>query len=215
MKPKTSFWAFLKPLSMHSFAPSAASAKASRPPPNHAAVKVCRKLTWHSTYSRKPAPRCMSRSSSNVSRPNSPSPSIAKAWFLPSPRKSPAATASCARKRIPSPLSRSHDEPALGVPHHYRRLARRLPTKAHLCPWRAASIGLAGLPWTALPYPYHLDERRTAAQLERGVFPPLTLSLGTAEVVPAHLESCVGVLPATVGRRGHRRYQVAQDRTLH
>ena len=46
MKPGISSLAYLKPLWMRSFAPSVASAKASRPLPAHPVAKVCLKWTW-------------------------------------------------------------------------------------------------------------------------------------------------------------------------
>ena len=50
-------------------------------------VKVCRKLTWLSTYLRRHVPRYISPSSSSASNCSSASRSIAKAWSRRSPRK--------------------------------------------------------------------------------------------------------------------------------
>src|ERR1022692_627465 len=133
------------------------------------AAQVCLRLTWPMTYSRKPALRCMSPNCSLASTLPLASPSIAKASSLPSPRKSPARTASCAPTRIPSPCARSPDDFTGGFPGNCRRLAWRVSSIAYLPPCRAASPGLAGVLGPALPIAHHLDQRRPASQLERGV----------------------------------------------
>src|ERR1035437_5763788 len=69
---------YLKLLSMLNSAPSAAFARAKRPP-HPAQEKVGLKLTWPMTYSRKLAPRCMSPNCSHAFSPPLASPSIAKA----------------------------------------------------------------------------------------------------------------------------------------
>src|SRR5450759_3546211 len=165
---------YLKLLSMLNSAPSAAFARAIRPP-LPAQEKVGLKLTWPTTYSRKPAPRCMSPNSSLAFSPPLASPSIAKASSLPSPRKSPARTASSAPRRIPSACDRRPDDFAGGFPGYRRRLALRLPSIAHLPACCSPSSGLEGVFGPALPNTHHLGQRRPASQLERGVFSAFAL----------------------------------------
>src|ERR1019366_8944447 len=100
---------YLKLLSMLNSAPSAAFARAKRPP-HPAQEKVGLKLIWPMTYSRKLAPRCMSPNCSRAFSPPLASPSIAKASSRPSPRKSPARTASSA--------PHTHAPPPPPPPHH-------------------------------------------------------------------------------------------------
>src|SRR5882672_7845553 len=174
-----------------------------KPPlPNHAPAKVCLRLTWLSTYSRKPAHPCMSPTSSIASRPSSASASIARAWFLLSPKKSPVVTDSYVLKRTPSPLNRRLVESAFHVPRHYCRLGCRIPSTAHLPARRSPSARFFGLPRAALFDSHHLDQWRSASQLERGVFSSLPLPVGAAGVVPADSEAGFGVLPFSAGRCG-------------
>src|ERR1700686_700923 len=163
------FSPYLKHLSMRNCAPSADFARAIRPPPRPAQEKVGLRLTWPLTYSRKPAPRCMSPNCSLASTPPLASPSIAKASSLPSLRKSPVRIASSAPRRIPSVCDPRPDDSAGGVPRYHRRLALRLPSIAHLSTCGAPSSGLAGVFGPTLSVPHHLGQRRPASQLERRV----------------------------------------------
>ena len=94
---------------------------------------------------RKPTPPCTFPNCSHAFSPPLASPSIAKASSLPSPRKSPARTASSAPGRIPSACDRRPDDFAGSFPGYRRRLALRLPSVAHLETRRAAGSGLAGV----------------------------------------------------------------------
>src|ERR1035437_6489036 len=62
------------------------------------------------TYLRRPAPHSTSPNSWIAFTPPSASPWTARAWSPPSPRKSPARTASCAPLRIPSLSARRPDD---------------------------------------------------------------------------------------------------------
>jgi len=64
--------------------------------------RSCPKLTWPMTYLKKPDPHSTSPSCWTVSTPLLASPSIAKVWSLPSPKRSPGRTVSCAPRRTPS-----------------------------------------------------------------------------------------------------------------
>src|SRR5271169_3264237 len=169
------FCPYSKPLSTLSSAPSAACARLTRLPPSLLALKVCLKLTWPMTYSKRPGPRSTSPNSSTVSTPPSASPSIAKASSLPSPRRSPAKTASCVPTRTPSPCARSHDDAAGCLLGYRRRLALGVSPNPHLPARRTPSPGWAGLLGTPLPLSHHLDQRRPAAQLERRVLSAFSL----------------------------------------
>src|SRR5580658_1907092 len=149
-----------------------------------------------------------------ASRPSSAWLSIAKAWFLHLPKRWPVPTASCARKRTHSHSARRPDESAGRVSGHRPGLAQRLSPTAHVRPRRATGARVADLSRAPLPDSDHLDQWRPEPQLERGVFPPLALPVGATAVVSAYPATCFGLLPATPGRRGHRRYPVAEDRTL-
>src|SRR5450756_850858 len=142
---------YLKLLSMLNSAPSAAFARAKRPP-HPAQEKVGLKLTWPMTYSRKLAPRCMSPNCSHAFSPPLASPSIAKASSRPSPRKSPARTASSAPRRTLSACDRRPDDLAGGFPGYRRRLALRLPSIAHLPACCSPSSGLVGGKWRKVRY---------------------------------------------------------------
>src|SRR5579863_3441479 len=215
MKPRMSFLAYLKPRWKRSCALSAASGKVSPLPPRRAAAKVCLRWTWPSTYLRRPAHPCTSPRSWNVSNPSSVPPWTARAWSPRLPRRSLAATASCARRRIHSHCARRPDEPAGRVPRRRSGLAQRLSPTAHVRAWRATSARFADLSWAPLSDSYHLDQRRPEPQLERGVFSSLALPLGAAGVVSADPATRPGVLPAASGRRGHRRYPAAEDGPRH
>ena len=91
---------------------------------------------------------------------------------------------------------------------------RAVSPTAHLSPRRAPSPGFAGLPGPALPDPHHLDQRRPAAQLERRVLSPLALLSGSHNAVRGRPPPCPGLLSRPPGRRGPRRYPLAQDRPL-
>src|SRR5450759_4797086 len=218
---------YLKLLSMLNSAPSAAFARAKRPP-HPAQEKVGLKLTWPMTYSRTLAPRCMSPNCSHAFTPLLASPSIAKASSLPSPRKSPARTASsaptrtpsaCDRRpddlarrralyrgpgRDPSPCDPSPDDLAGSFPGYRRRLAVGLPPIAHLPTCCAASPGLAGVFGTTVPVTHHLGQRGPESQLERRVFSAFSLRLAAPGVVSSHPPARPGLLPGTVGGRGRR-----------
>src|ERR1035438_8351512 len=171
---------YLKLLSMLNSAPSAAFAMANRPP-HPAQEKVGLRLTWHMTYSRKPAPRCMSPNCSPAFSPPLPSPSIAIASSLPSPRKSPARTASSAPRRIPSACDRRPDDFAGSFPGYHRRLALRLSSIAHLPACRSPSSGLAGVFGPTVSDTYHLDLRRPTSQLGRRILSSFPLCLAGPE----------------------------------
>jgi hypothetical protein len=72
-----------------------------------------------------------------------------------------------------------------------------------------------GVPGTPRPVAHYLDQGRPESQLERGIFLALALPVGAARVVSAESEAGPGLLPATAGRSGSRRYPVAQDRTMY
>src|SRR5882724_4696546 len=147
----------------------AAFARATPTLLNLPARKVCPKLIWPMTYSKRPAPRFTSPPCSIASMPPLASPSIAKASSPPSPKRSPARTVSCAPRRTPSACARRPDDHFAGRFPGYRcRLALRLPSIAHLSACRAPSSGLAGMLGPALSVAHHLDQRRPASQLERG-----------------------------------------------
>lgn len=120
-------------------------------------------------------------------------------------------TASFVQKRTPSRYGRSRDELALGVPRHRRGLARCVSPTTYLPARGAASARFAGLFGAALFDSDPLDQRRPEPQLERGIFSPFPLPVGAATVVSADPEAGFSVLPATAGRRGSRRYPVAQN----
>ena len=88
--------------------------------------------------------------------------SLTKRW--------PAKTVSCAPGRIPSGCARRPDDSPGGLLGNRRRLAGRVSPIAHLPTCGAASTGLAGVFGPPLPLPHHLDLRRPASQLGRGVF---------------------------------------------
>src|SRR5271157_2228345 len=73
---------YLKLLSMPSCGRFAVSAPRPQGLPLPGAGQVCLKLTWHTTYSRRPAPPCTFPRSWRASTPPSTSPSIARAWSL-------------------------------------------------------------------------------------------------------------------------------------
>src|ERR1019366_4415599 len=197
------FYPYSKHLSMLNSAPSAAFARAIRPP-HLAQEKVSLKLTWPMAYSKKPTPRCMSPYCSLAFTPPLASPSIAIASSLPSPRKSPARTASSAPRRIPSVCDPRPDDFAGSFPGYHRRLALRLPSIAHFPACRSPSSGLVGVFGPALPDTHHLGQRRPASQLERGVFSAFALCVATAGVVSPHPSTGAGLLPWTVGGRSRR-----------
>src|ERR1017187_10128242 len=179
------FSPYLKHLSMLNSAPSAAFARAIRPP-HLAQEKVSLKLTWPMTYSRKPAPRCMSPNCSLAFTPPLALPLIAIASSLPSPKKSPARTASSAPRRIPSVCDPRPDDFAGSFPGYHRRLALRLPSIAHLPACRSPSSWLAGVFGPTVSVPHHLGQRRPASQLERRVLSSFPLLLAAPGVVSSH-----------------------------
>src|SRR6266487_2287712 len=136
-----------------------ARAKPTRPGPP--ADQVCLRLIWPMTYLRRP----VLPSTSPICWPGLrllfPLPSIAKAWSPPSPKRSPAATASCAPPRTPSLCARRLDDFAGHLPRHCRRLAPGVPPTAHLSTRRTTGARLVGLSGTPLLVPHHLDLGRS------------------------------------------------------
>src|ERR1039458_5223603 len=197
---KDSILTIFEPLLTLSCAPCAASARVT-PRRLGLFAKVCLKLIWPMTYLKRPALRSTSPSSWTVSTPPLASPSIAKASSLPSPRRSPARTVSCAPRRIPSPCVRRPDDTTGDFLGNRRRLAGRVSPVAHLPTCRPASPGLPGVLGPPLPHPHHLDLRRPASQLERRVFSAFPLRLAAPGVVSTHSPTRPGVLPGTVGGR--------------
>src|SRR6266571_6344962 len=173
------FYPYLKLLSMPNCAPFAVSARQTPAPPSPPAKQVCLRLIWPMTYSRRPALPSMSPISWPGLRLPFRWPSIAKAWSPPSPKKSPAATASCVPPRTPSACARRPDDSAGHFPRHCRRLAPGVPPTAHLSTRRTPGARLIGLPGTPLLVPHHLDLGRSASQLERGILSPLALPVAT------------------------------------
>src|ERR1700674_4471212 len=109
------------------------------------------------TYLRRPALPFTSPICWLVSSPPFPLPSIAKAWSPPSPKRSPAATASCALPRTPSACARRLDDSAGHLPRHCRRLAPGVSPTALLSTRRTTGARLVGLSGTPLLVPHHLD----------------------------------------------------------
>src|ERR1019366_1279626 len=143
------------------------------------------------------------------------SPSIAKAWSLPSPRKLPAATASCALARIHSVYVRRPDDSLRRMVGDRGRLGSQFPPAAHLPSRHAPSPGRLGLRGPALSVAHHLDPGPPAAQLVERVLSPLALSLGTADLVRRRVAAHFALLSWPPGRRGGRRHPPAQDRPRH
>ena len=119
----------------------------SRSPAPRRRAQVCPKLTWLSTYSKRPAPPCTSPNSWPASTPPSTSPSIAKAWSLRSPRKSPAAIVSCAPARTLSAYVRRSDDSLRRLVGDRGGLGAQFPPAAHPAARRAPSPGLAWSAW--------------------------------------------------------------------
>src|ERR1700720_2281891 len=165
MISRTRFSTYLRLLSTPNCVPFAASARVILRRLGPLAIKVCLRLTWLLTYLKRPDPRSTSPYSWIASTPPLASPSIAKASSLPSPRRSPATTASCAPRRIPSGCVRRPDDSTGGLPGDRRRLAGGVSPIAHLPTCGAASSGLAGVFGPALPVSHHLDQRRPPSQL--------------------------------------------------
>src|SRR5260370_36140630 len=126
-------------------------------------MKVCLKLTLTMTYLRRPALPSTSPICWLVSKPPFPLPLIAKAWFPPSPKRSPAATASCAPPRTPSACARRLDDSARHFPRHCCRLAPGVPSTTALSTRRKTDARLVGPPRTPLLVPHHLDLGRSAS----------------------------------------------------
>src|ERR1039458_717067 len=199
------FLAYLRLLSTLNCVPFAASAKVIPRRLDPLARKVCLKLTWPMTYLKRPALRSTSPSCWTASTPPLASPSIAKASSLPSPRRSPATTASCAPRRIPSGCVRRPDDSTGRLLGNRRRLAGCVSPIAHLPTCGAASSGLACVFGTTVPVTHHLGQRWPESQLERRVFSAFSLRLAAPGVVSSYPPARPGLLPGTVGGRGRRR----------
>src|SRR5882724_44189 len=189
------FYPYLKLLWMPNCAPFAVSARVTQAPPGPPPDQVCLRLTWPMTYLRRPLLRSTSPFCWPVLKHPFPLPSIAKAWSPPSPKKSPAATASCAPPRTPSACARRLDDSSGHLSGDCRRLAPRVPPTAHLSTRRAAGAWLIGLPRTTLPVPHPLDLGRSESQLERGILSPLALPVATPGVICPHFAPRSGLLP--------------------
>src|SRR5260370_29360645 len=140
------FYPYLRLLWMHNRAPFAVSARETQPRHGPPAMQVCLKLTWPMTYLRRPALPSTSPICWLVSKPPFPLPLIAKAWFPPSPKRSPAATASCAPPRTPSACARMLDDSARHFPRHCYRRGPGVPPTAPLSTRRPSCARLVGPP---------------------------------------------------------------------
>src|SRR5260370_9291677 len=189
---------YLRLLSTLNCAPCAACVWEKLTAPNRHAEQVCPRLTWPMTYLKRPDPRSTSPICWPVSSLPFPSPSIAKAWSPLSPKKSPAATASCAPTRTPSLCARTLDDSACCVPRYCCRLALGLPSTAHLPSRRSSGPRLVGLPGTPLFVPHHLVLGRSESQLERGILSPLALPVAAPRFVRPHSAPRSGLLPLSL-----------------
>src|SRR2546429_9743045 len=189
------FCPYLKLLWMPNCAPFAVSARQTPARPNPPVYQVCLRLTWPMTYSRRPVLPSTSPICWPALRPPFPWPSIAKAWSPPSPKKSPAATASCAPPRTPSACARRLDDSAGHLPRHRRRLAPGVPPTAHLSTRRTPGARLLGLPGTPLLVPHHLELGRSVPELDRGILSPFALPVATPAVVCPHSAPRSRLLP--------------------
>src|SRR5579863_30394 len=215
MTPGILFFPLLRPRWRHSYGPFAAFARVSRRASLLAPRKVCLKLTWRTTYSRRPAPPYTFPRFWCVSTPPSTLPLIARAWFLPSPRKSLAAIASCAPLRTLSLYVRRPDDSLRRLVGGRGRLDSPFPPAAHRPSRRASGPGRLGLCGPPLSFPHHLDPGPPAPQLVKRVLPPLALSLGTAVVVRGHLAAGLALLSRPPGGRRRRRHPPAQNGPRH
>src|SRR3990172_6134436 len=201
MISKTRCSPYLKPHWTRSCARSGGSVAVNPRPARLRVEKVCRRLTWRMTYSRRRAGRCTSPTSSRGSTAPSAWRWTARAWSPPSRRKSRAATGSCAPRRTRSAFARKRHDPARHLPADHRRLARRLSPSAHHAPRRSPSAGLVDLSGPALSVAHHLDQRASGPELECRVLLALAVSVGPPGAVSPDPGAGAARLSRTAGRR--------------
>src|SRR5208283_2526843 len=215
MTPRISSFQLSRPRWRHSYGPFAAFARVRRRGPPHAPRKVCLKLTWRTTYSRRPVPPCTFPNSWRASTPPSTLPLIARAWSLRSARKWPAAIASCAPARTLSLYVRRPDDSLCRLDGDRGGLGAQFPSAAHPAARRAPGPGRVGLRGPTLSVAHHLDSGSSAAQLVERVLSPLALPLGTADSVCGRVAARLALLSRPPGGRRRRRHPPAQDGPRH